>query len=386
MSRLRLSLGLVGLAAALSLGCDGRSVVGGPALDAAMVSDIVDVTMDAALMCPDTQRACAGRCVDLRSDRAHCGACGVSCSAGNVCQNGACVPDCMMGETLCMGAGGDAGAALRCVSLRTDRTHCGACGNACGQDQVCSNGMCTFMCTGSATECMRAGGERYCADVQSDRTKHVRDLLRDGTHRLHGRRAATCRATARTAARAATTCAAGRSARGRCVVSCPGLRPTAPARAATCRATAPTAAPAAWLRRGQVCSAGVCVTSCATGQTDCRARAATPRATAHCGTCGMRCPAGSSARAAPARRSCGAGLTNCNGVCRNPDRPRELRRLRHGLRRGAGVLRGHVRDQLLRGPHRLHGLCRDLSDDNGNCGACGTACPGAGLLRRACAA
>ena len=62
---------------------------------------------------------------------------------------------------------GDAGVA--CVNTRSSNQHCGGCGQACGQNQVCSDGMCTFMCRSTQTECMGAGGERTCADLQSDR-------------------------------------------------------------------------------------------------------------------------------------------------------------------------------------------------------------------------
>nr|MBK7065077.1 hypothetical protein [Deltaproteobacteria bacterium] len=56
--------------------------------------------MDASV-CPSPLLSCNQRCADPRTDRENCGACGRSCSTGNVCQNGACVPDCGTGETLC---------------------------------------------------------------------------------------------------------------------------------------------------------------------------------------------------------------------------------------------------------------------------------------------
>ncbi len=162
------------LALAALVGCDGRAVVGGNVSRDASV----DSALDAPAACPSPLRACIGRCIDPRSDRDNCGACGRSCGTGNVCQNGACVPDCTADETLCAGASsGDGGAALRCVSLQTDLANCGACGNACGQNQVCSNGMCVFMCGAGTTECTRTTSDldagtsttRYCADLTADR-------------------------------------------------------------------------------------------------------------------------------------------------------------------------------------------------------------------------
>ena len=40
--------------------------------------------------CPAGQADCAGACKTLGTDSANCGACGVACSAGTTCQNGAC--------------------------------------------------------------------------------------------------------------------------------------------------------------------------------------------------------------------------------------------------------------------------------------------------------
>ena len=155
------------LALSALLGCTGNSVVGG-AQDAA----VADIGVDSGAACPSPLASCVGRCVDPSADRANCGGCGIACAAGQVCQTGACVPDCARTERLCAG-GGDGGAGLRCVATQTDRANCGACGMACGTDQVCSNGACTFMCTGTSTECTGASGDagslRYCADLQSDR-------------------------------------------------------------------------------------------------------------------------------------------------------------------------------------------------------------------------
>ncbi|MEZ4394107.1 MAG: hypothetical protein R3A48_23795 [Polyangiales bacterium] len=64
-------------------------------------------------------KAAAGRCRDTQSDRAHCGACGNACAAGQVCSGGRCVVSCPAGQTDCAGS---------CRDTQTDRSHCGACG------------------------------------------------------------------------------------------------------------------------------------------------------------------------------------------------------------------------------------------------------------------
>ncbi|MDQ3038078.1 MAG: hypothetical protein M3Q72_00560, partial [Actinomycetota bacterium] len=73
--------------------------------------------------CPGSQVVCGGRCVDLASDGAHCGACGTACGAGLVCSGSACVPSCGAGLTECSGS---------CVDTRFHPSHCTACGAACG--------------------------------------------------------------------------------------------------------------------------------------------------------------------------------------------------------------------------------------------------------------
>jgi hypothetical protein len=117
--------------------------------------------------------ACDGACADLKTDANHCGACGTSCAADEVCSAGACAP-CPPSRTQCLdqcadlssdpfncGACGKicggsqscvAGScgpcdgtvcANICVELSTDRANCGACGNACAADQCCTAGSCS---------------------------------------------------------------------------------------------------------------------------------------------------------------------------------------------------------------------------------------------------
>lgn len=117
--------------------------------------------------------ACNGACADLKTDANHCGACGTSCAANEVCSAGACAP-CPGSRTQCLeqcadlssdpfncGACGKVCAASQscvagscgpcegtvcsntCVELRTDSANCGACGNACAADQCCNAGSCT---------------------------------------------------------------------------------------------------------------------------------------------------------------------------------------------------------------------------------------------------
>ena len=67
---------------ALMLGCGGGTTVvyleaGAPPMDA--------VTSDVSTACPDGQRRCGERCVDVNTDRDHCSSCGLACPAGRAC-------------------------------------------------------------------------------------------------------------------------------------------------------------------------------------------------------------------------------------------------------------------------------------------------------------
>ena len=51
-----------------------------------------------------------------------CGDCGRACTDGKVCSGGQCVLDCVGGTTLCDGL---------CVDVSSDRNHCGDCATTC---------------------------------------------------------------------------------------------------------------------------------------------------------------------------------------------------------------------------------------------------------------
>lgn len=77
---------------------------------------------------------CGNRDVDISLDPDHCGACGTSCAAGEVCSAGSCQPSCGAGLTQCDRS---------CADLSTHPSHCGACNQGCIAGQQCINGTCT---------------------------------------------------------------------------------------------------------------------------------------------------------------------------------------------------------------------------------------------------
>jgi len=96
--------------------------------------------------CPTDQRLCDGTCVAIQTDHDHCGACGVTCGAGQTCAEGQCV--CPEGRDVC---------GVECVDVRSDPAHCGSCTAACDPGQVCTTP------AGGAATC----AERCAEDTQT---------------------------------------------------------------------------------------------------------------------------------------------------------------------------------------------------------------------------
>jgi hypothetical protein len=88
--------------------------------------------------CPSGQGCTGGVCMTT---------CGNNFSTGGC--SGPGLPTCGGSQTAC--ACGDNGGT--CVDLQTDRNHCGACGTVCAADQNCIAGTCTAQCTGG-TSCL----------------------------------------------------------------------------------------------------------------------------------------------------------------------------------------------------------------------------------------
>ena len=165
---LRIAALTVATFAALALGCDDRSVVGGQNDGGA------DVTIDTTPVCAATERLCSGRCLSVRSDNDNCGACGNQCALSQRCVEGACRTVCPSGQQVCApqavgDAGVDGGAVAEvCAILATDNANCGACGRRCAPGQVCSEGTCRTSCAVTLATCSTASGDPTCADLTRD--------------------------------------------------------------------------------------------------------------------------------------------------------------------------------------------------------------------------
>lgn len=94
------------------------------------------------------------------SDAKHCGSCGNSCPrpphAAATCQNAACrLTTCDPGFADCNGDPRDG-----CeTNIFVDKSNCGACGNTCGNQQVCQNGACTCQ------QCIIANARTRCVNL-----------------------------------------------------------------------------------------------------------------------------------------------------------------------------------------------------------------------------
>ncbi|AUX39414.1 uncharacterized protein SOCE26_008050 [Sorangium cellulosum] len=99
--------------------------------------------------CEEGETACAGVCADLESSPYHCGACGKACAEGQICEGGECA--CGEGLEQCEDV---------CVSVQSDRANCGECGNSCSPTQQCVEGACT--CSEGLEDCDGA-----CANLQT---------------------------------------------------------------------------------------------------------------------------------------------------------------------------------------------------------------------------
>lgn len=103
-------------------------------------------------ICPTDTMLCGDRCVDVRSDEAHCGACERACPAGAECVSTRC--ECIEPLLAC-------GAPAMCIDTSSDDSHCGGCGNRCPAGSACVGGKCT--CPPGQTMCDGA-----CRDLSSD--------------------------------------------------------------------------------------------------------------------------------------------------------------------------------------------------------------------------
>jgi len=186
-------------------------------------------------VCGPGATLCGASCTVLDFDPNNCGACGTACAQGEVCSQGMCGSVCAGGTTNCNGV---------CVNTTNDPGNCGSCGSACAAGEVCSMGMCSSICGGNTKLCGTT-----CADIQND----------------------------------PSNC-------GDCNIACAA---------------------------GEVCSQGMCGLNCAGGTTQCGTKCVdTTTDEANCGMCGQACQQGQVCSNGTCG-GCPSGLSQCNNTCVN---------------------------------------------------------------------
>jgi hypothetical protein len=85
---------------------------------------------------------------DLSTSRDHCGTCPNACDTSEVCSLGTCASTCVPPKAPCAGG---------CVDVTSDAAHCGACSNpacpgfgAAGDVVACAQSACSFACSGES--------------------------------------------------------------------------------------------------------------------------------------------------------------------------------------------------------------------------------------------
>jgi hypothetical protein len=346
-----------------------------------------------------TPNYCLGGCVDNLSATKACGAACADCEAvkgvGGVCKNGTCL--CALGNrpATCAGA---------CVDLDTNRDHCGQCGKGCAYGEVCSGGTCQLQCGGKtpqrcADACVNAQtNPAACgaACIQCDTSTGMGSVCQAGTCVCAtGANPVTCAGLCvdadvdvRNCGNCGHACASGEVCHGGvCQLQCGGTTPDLCTGGCVNAKNNPHACGSACqdcdgvTGLGSVCSNGACACSSGANPRTCDGKCVDADTDPHhCGGCGIACKsfelcsggicgvtcggatpqycAGGCVNAQTNSHACGATCQDCDAVT--------------GV--GSACQSGQCACAAGAKPKTCAGRCIDVTYDPSNCGDCGVAC------------
>ena len=220
---------------------------------------------------------CGSQCINTKTNPDNCGTCGNACGKDNLCSDGMCVSECKGGTEVCAGA---------CIDTQNDPANCGTCGIKCAAEELCSGGKCGVGCSGGTVEC----GSK-CVDTMVD-TKHC------------GMCDKVCPTGQACAAGVCDTVCSGGSTK--CGDKCVDIK-LDPAHCGKCDNACPM---------GETCSAGMCSLDCVGGSTKCGTTCVDVMLdTKHCGMCDNACPMEQLCSMGKCEVKCFGGTTDCGGKC-----------------------------------------------------------------------
>ena len=319
-------------------GCAAGSTEGGTTsttADTSSSSSSSSGAGGAAPVCPGAT-LCDGACTNTKFDPSNCGACGNACGQGQLCSNSACGATCLGGAVECNGA---------CIDPDFDPANCGSCAHACPTGQYCSGGNCAAECLGGTQNC-----NDKCVDTKIDPAN-----------------CGTC----------GNACPAGQACSGgQCGVTCSGGSKLCgavcadtnndPSNCGACGNACPS---------GQVCSGGQCGVVCLGGAAKCGAKCVDSKNDPlNCGACGNACSAGQ----ACVNGTCGfcaATFTQCNATCVDEKTdPLNCGACNNVCPAGQVCSVGTCAATCAGTLTACGQKCLDTSSDVKNCGTCGHVC------------
>ncbi|MSP25649.1 MAG: hypothetical protein EXR75_10880 [Myxococcales bacterium] len=223
---------------------------------------------------------CKGSCTNTAFDPKNCGACGAACGDGEVCSDGTCGVSCLGGTTKC---------GELCVNIGSDPANCGACAMACAVGELCSNGICGLTCEdGGGIDC---GGVCVNSAIDANNCGACGMACDPGLVCAGGTCQLACSGGTKTCGSGCVDVTNDPNNCGDCGTVCDAMK-------------------------GEVCSLGVCSFECIGGTTECSGLCVdTNLDVANCGGCAMACKAAEVCTAGKCLSVCGAGLTKCGNAC-----------------------------------------------------------------------